>query len=336
MFFGLEAFAGSGVEGTQDGPVASAMFDMPSWIAASPTGAIYVTETFSNGLRKIENGIVSTLASRTNGNADDPLSTALFRGPSGIVSDRTGNLYLGDQDNHRIRRIDVSGHVTTAAGPTGDELLYGWVDELMEIALFTRPMALAIDADDSTIYLTEHNRIRRFPLRFTPSIGVMAVRTVAAVGIQGFADGPPTVAQFSRPVGLAVTPTGDLFVADTGNHRIRRISPSGVVTTIAGNGIAASPGDPSQFLDGLPALQATFEGPFGLAVDPSGMVWVADGTHVRMYSPLSNTVSTACSDQGLHRQPIKFKNAFGGIALAGGKILVAASNQILALTPHED
>ena len=133
MFFGLEAFAGSGVEGTQDGPVASAMFDMPR-IAASPTGAIYVTETFSNGLRKIENGIVSTLASRTNGNADDPLSTVLFRGPSGIVSDRTGNLYLGDQDNHRIRRIDVSGHVTTAAGPTGDELLYGWVDELMEIA----------------------------------------------------------------------------------------------------------------------------------------------------------------------------------------------------------
>jgi DNA-binding beta-propeller fold protein YncE len=260
----------------------------------------------------------------------------LFRGPSGIVSDRMGNLYVGDQNNHRIRKIDVSGVVTTAAGPTGDQLLYGWVDELMEIALFTRPMALAIDADDSTIYLTEHNRIRRFPLRFTPSIGVMAVRTVAAVGIQGFADGPPPVAQFSRPVGLAVTPAGDLFVADTGNHRIRRVSPAGVVTTVAGNGIAASPTDPSRFLDGQPALQTSFEGPFDLAVDPSGMVWVADGSHVRIYSPLSNTVSTACSDQGLHQQPIKFNNAFGGIALSGGKILVAASNQILALTPHED
>ena len=336
MFFELETFAGTGVQGTQDGPAAEAMLDTPSWIASAPTGAVYVTETFSNGIRKIENGMVSTLTSRADGNADGPLSTALFRGPSGIVSDRMGNLYVGDQNNHRIRKIDVSGVVTTAAGPTGDQLLYGWVDELMEIALFTRPMALAIDADDATIYVTEHNRIRRFPLRFTPSVGVMAVRTVAAVGIQGFADGPPTVAQFSRPVGLAVTPAGDLFVADTGNHRIRRVSPAGVVTTVAGNGIAASPTDPSQFLDGRPALQASFEGPFGLAVDPSGMVWVADGSHVRMYSPLSNTVSTACSDQGLHQQPIKFNNAFAGIALSGGKILVSASNQILALTPHED
>ena len=66
------------------------------------------------------------------------------------------------------------------------------------------------------------------------------------------------------------------------------------------------------------------------------MVWVADGSHVRMYSPLSNTVSTACSDQGLHQQPIKFNSAFAGIALSAGKILVAASNQVLALTPHED
>ena len=138
MFFELETFAGTGVEGTQDGPVAIAMLDSPSWIASVPTGAVYVTETFSNGIRKIENGIVSTLTSRTDGNTDGPLPTALFRGPSGIVSDRMGNLYLGDQNNHRIRKIDVSGKVTTTAGPTGDQLLYGWVDELMEIALFTR------------------------------------------------------------------------------------------------------------------------------------------------------------------------------------------------------
>ena len=66
------------------------------------------------------------------------------------------------------------------------------------------------------------------------------------------------------------------------------------------------------------------------------MVWVADGSHVRMYSPLSNTVSTACSDQGLHQQPIKVDKAFAGIALLGAKILVAAANKILALTPHAD
>jgi DNA-binding beta-propeller fold protein YncE len=336
MFFELETFAGTGVNGMEDGPVASASFTMPSWLVATPTGTVYVTETFANGIRKIEGGMVSTLTSRTDGNADGPLSTALFRGPSGIVCDQAGNLYVGDQNNHRIRKIDVSGNVTTAAGPTGDQLLYGWVDELFELALFTRPMALAIDADDSTVYVTEHNRIRRFPLRFKTGVTLMAVRTVAAVGIEGFADGPPTVAQFNQPNGIAVTQTGDLFVADKHNHRIRRVSPSGMVTTVAGNGIAASPADQSQFLDGRPALQASFEGPFGLAVDPTGMVWVADGSHVRMYSPLSDTVSTVCSDKLVHLQPIKFDGAFVGIALSGGKILVTASNKILALTPQED
>ncbi|HEY7808429.1 MAG TPA: hypothetical protein VIC34_14620, partial [Croceibacterium sp.] len=113
MFFELETFAGTGVQGTQDGAAAVAMLDTPSWIASVPTGAVYVTETFSNGIRKIENGMVSTLTSRADGNADGPLSTALFRGPSGIVSDRMGNLYVGDQNNHRIRKIDVSGVVTT-------------------------------------------------------------------------------------------------------------------------------------------------------------------------------------------------------------------------------
>jgi DNA-binding beta-propeller fold protein YncE len=294
---------------------------------------VYVTETPSNGIRKIEGGIVSTLASRADGNADGPLSTALFRGPSGIVSDRAGNLYLGDQNNHRIRQIDLSGNVTTAAGPTGDQLLYGWVDELLELALFTRPMALAIDADDANIFLTEHSRIRRFPLRFATGVKNMSVRTVAAVGIEGFADGPPTIAQFSRSVGLAVTQTGDLLVGDSDNHRIRRVTSSGMVTTVAGNG--AAPSDPTQFLSDQPALEASFEGPFGIAIDQAGLVWIADGSHVRIYSPLTNTVSTACSDR-LHQQPITFENAFGGIALSSGKILVVAFSKVIALAPHED
>ena len=91
------------------------------WITVSPSGVVCVAETFWNGIRKIEGGIVSTLASRKDGNVDGPLSTALFSGPSGTVSDQAGNLYLVDQANHRIRKIDTSGNVTTVAGPSGPE-----------------------------------------------------------------------------------------------------------------------------------------------------------------------------------------------------------------------
>jgi len=335
MFFEVETFAGGDTEGQADGPVATATFQFPSWITVSPSGVVYVTETFPNGIRKIEDGVVSTLIGRDDGNTDGPLKTASFRGPSGIVSDRAGNLYIADQANHRIRMVSTSGVVTTLAGPSGDLLLRGWVDDLFDQSLFVRPEAIAIDATNANLYIAESARIRRIPLVFQSGVDVKAVRTLAAVGIQGFADGPPTTAQFNSPRGLAVMQTGDLLVADTKNFRIRRVAPSGVVTTVAGDGTAASPTDSSEFLDNRPALQARFERPSGLAVDPSGMVWIADGSHVRMYSPLANTVSTVCSDRRLHQQPIKFDRALG-IAVLGGKVFVVDANRIRILTPHED
>jgi DNA-binding beta-propeller fold protein YncE len=340
MFFEVETFAGTGAEGTEDGPVATATFNRPTWLTVTPSGVIYVAETFHNGIRKIENGVVSTLTNRAHGTLDGPLSTASFSGPSGIVSDRAGNLYIADQGNHRIRKIDTSGDVTTIAGPSGREQLRGWVDDLLrvsdhDVALFSRPKAMAIDASDANLYVVEHHRIRRLPLRFQPGVTILESSTLAAVGIKGFADGPAPVAQFANPLGLAVTQTGDLLVADTGNFRIRRVTPSGMVTTLAGDGVAAVPTDHVQFADGRPALQARFERPSGLAVDQAGTVWVSDRSHVRMYFPLANTVATACTDSGSHQEPLKFTNATS-IALSGDKIFVVDGNKIVRLTPHED
>lgn len=340
MFFEVETFAGTGADGTDDGPVTTATFNGPNWLAVSPSGVVYVAETFHNGIRKIEGGVVSTLASRVHGNVDGPLSTALFSGPSGIVSDQAGNLYVADQGNHRIRKIDTSGNVTTVAGPSGREQLRGWVDDLLrvadhQVALFSRPKAIAIDATDANLYVAEHNRIRRIPLRFQAGVTTIESSTLAAVGIKGFADGPAPVAQFANPLDLAVTQTGDVLVADTGNCRIRRVTPSGMVTTLAGDGVPAVPSDQAQFADGRPALSARFERPSGVAVDQAGTVWVSDGTHVRMYSPLANTVSTACSDSGHHQEPIKFSRT-RSIAIWEGKIFVVDSNKIMLLTPHED
>ena len=133
-------------------------------------------------------------------------------------------------------------------------------------------MGIAIDAMSETLYVLEHHRIRSVPLFLSFGRTSTEVRTVAAVGIRGFADGPATLAQFNDPQDIAVTQTGDLFVADTGNFRIRRVTPSGMVTTVAGDGVPAVPTDEAQFADARPALSARFERPSGLAVDSTGMV----------------------------------------------------------------
>jgi DNA-binding beta-propeller fold protein YncE len=347
MHFVIETFAGTddfmGSEGDieanpGDGPVAQARLFLANQIAVTPSGVVYVTETLFNGIRKIENGIVSTLTSRTNGSTDGPLSQALFRGPTGIVSDRDGNLYIADQANHRIRKIDTSGSgsVTTVAGPSGTERTAGWMDALTDQALFSGPRAIALDASDRSLYVSEHDRIRKIPLVLfgVPGRTSLETRTVAALGLKGFADGPPLLAQFDQPLGLAVTQTGDLFVADTNNRRIRRVSPSGTVTTVAGDGADPGPNDAAHFADGQPAQQARFERPRGIAVDETGMVWVTDSKHLRMYHPRSNLVLTACSDPQ-HRKPIEF-GAATGIALSGGKIFVVDNGRVMLLTPHAD
>ncbi len=337
MHFDVSVFAGAGGVGQADGPKLTATFDHPDSIAVSPSGVVYVTEFLSNGIRKIEGDTVSTPGSRNRGTADGPWQTAaLFDGPQGIACDHNGNLYVADQVNHRIRKIDVTGNVTTIAGPFGtSERLQGWADGPAGGCLFNYPLGIDVDGTGGIIYVSEYHRIRCVPLSRDGM-----VYTVAAVGIPGFADGPATLAQFNQPLDLKVTQTGDLFVADSVNLRIRRVSPSGMVTTVAGDGVPALPYDKPQFADDRPALNARFELVSGLAVDPTGIVWLADGTHVRMYSPFTNTVSTACSDKG-HQHPIEFVYATG-IAFWEGNILVvdgpvgAAPNQIIQLTPIPD
>jgi DNA-binding beta-propeller fold protein YncE len=330
MFFTVATFAGAGGVGTADGPVGTAQFASPSAISVSPGGVVYVVEPVFNGIRKIESGIVSTLTRSKKGYADGPLGTALFNEPGAIVSDQAGNLYVTDTLNHRIRKIDTAGNVTTIAGPPGSEPLHGWADGPSPDVLFNYPTGIALDAAEGHIYVSELHRIRRIPFELDELIS-----TVAAVGIAGFADGPATLAQFSEPLDLAATQTGDLFVADTDNYRIRRVSPSGLVTTAAGDGVPAVPTDQPQFADNIPALNARFEAAIGVAIDPTGVVWVADYTHVRMYSPITNTVSTARSDQGSH-PPIEFEPG-GAVAIAilDKDILVVdqTANKIIRLTP---
>jgi sugar lactone lactonase YvrE len=176
--------------------------------------------------------------------------------------DSFGTVYVGDYNNQRIRKITAEGIVTTLAGNGTASSIDGTGTN----ATFNYPTGLTIDSA-LTVYVTEGNRIRKI----TPG-GVTS--TLAGSGTATFADGTGSNASFSNNWGVAVDPAGAVYVADRNNHRIRRITPAGVVSTLAGNGTTT-------FANGT-GTSATFNLPQGLAVDSGGIVYVADSSNHRI------------------------------------------------------
>jgi sugar lactone lactonase YvrE len=254
----------AGVSGSSDG-AGSATFNRPTGVAVDAGGNVYVADTNNNEIRKVTAaGIVSTLAglAGVSGGNDGTGSAASFNGPSGIVADATGNLYVADTLNHTIREVTPSGVVTTIAGLAG---VSGFVDATGSAARFHGPQGLALDAAGS-LYVadTNNNAVRKV----VTSNG--AVATLAGqAGVVGNADGTNSQAQFYYPSGIAVDATGNLYVVDTDNHTLRQITPLGAVSTPAG--LAGSSG----VADGVGSL-ARFDFPTGVAVDGAGDVYIAD------------------------------------------------------------
>lgn len=209
---------------------------------------------------------VVTVAGSSQGYADGPARSAAFNRPFGIAEYK-GTVYVADTGNNRIRRIDPSGQVTTFAGGTA-----GFTDGTGTEAQFNLPYGLAVD-HQGNLYIADcgNNAIRRIMPDGT-------VQTLAGNSAEGMADGPGKVAQFSQPLGVCVDSHGVVFVADTGNNRIRRISVGGQVSTLAG-------GDPG-LRDGE-GLSAQFYHPFGVSVDEQGALMVADtwNNAIRSVSP---------------------------------------------------
>ena len=227
---------------------------------------------------------VSTFAGSGNeGYANGTGIGASFYNPSGLAVDDSGNVYVADKYNHRIRKITSTGVVTTFAG-SGNA---AYSDGVGIAASFSEPTGIAID-NSGNLFVTDRNNHR---IRKITSAGV--VTTVAGSGDGTFQNGTGTAASFNLPSRIAVDNSGNLFVSDRGNLRIRKITSTGVVTSIAGSGLYG-------FADGDASL-ARFTEPNGIAVDDSGNVFVADGgdfgnARIRKITP-AGIISTIAGSQ---------------------------------------
>lgn len=254
----------AGVAGSANATGGSARFNSPSAIAVDRDGIRCVADTGNHVIRRITTfAQVSTLAGTAGqqGSTDAVGSAARFRSPAGIAADSAGNTYVADTGNHVIRKITGDGTVTTLAGTAGSP---GSANGTGSAARFNTPTGLAVDsAGDIYVCDTGNHLIRK-----VSSSGV--VTTVAgSAGSAGSTDGAAADARFNAPRGIAAGSAGILYVADTGNHAIRRIGTDGAVTTLAGSGGTSGTADGT-------AAAARFNGPRGITVDAAGVLHVAD------------------------------------------------------------
>jgi sugar lactone lactonase YvrE len=277
-------FAGHALSsGSVNGTGKTARFNYPAAVAADAAGNLYLADTDNHTLRRVDTtGVVTSIAGAagTPGAADGAGSAARFNEPSGVVVDVTGDIYIADTLNHTLRKVTAAGVVTTFAGTAGAS---GNTDGTGLAARFFGPQGLAIDgAGNLFVADTNNDTIRKVVLK------TGEVRTIAgAAGTAGSADGTGTGAQFNHPAGVAVDASGNLYVADTDNHVVRTIAPSGAVSTLAGRAGA------SGAADGIGSA-ATFDSPSAIAVDSSGSLYVADTGNftVRMIVPATRATST--------------------------------------------
>jgi sugar lactone lactonase YvrE len=271
----------AGTPGSADGAVATATFNSPSGVAVDGSGNVYVADSGNNTIRELvpSAGTVSTLAGTAGvpGDADGTGPLASFNLPTGIAVDNSGNVFVADSDNETIREVSPSGLVTTLAGAAG---LPGSSDGTGSAARFNAPMGLAASAGNLYVADSANNTIRA-------ALASGAVSTVAGTGSSGYVDGTASQARFLSPTGVAVDAGGNVYVADPAEEAIRRITPSGMVSTYAGGGASGS-------ADGT-GSGASFDGPNALAADAAGNLYVADTGNdtIRKIAPGGATTTLA-------------------------------------------
>ncbi|MDR0780783.1 MAG: IPT/TIG domain-containing protein [Pseudomonadales bacterium] len=248
-----------------------ARFKGPSGVAVDAAGNVYVADSDNHRIRKITSAGVSTLAGDGTADWRDHTSTnpypspARFKNPVGVAVDAAGNVLVTDNGNNRIRKITPVGVVSTLAGDGTP-------------GFFDYPFGIVVDAAGHVLVADYNNNLIR---KITPA-GV--VSRLAGDGTYGFADSAPNtnnplLAKFRYPAGVALDAAGNVLVADFNNNRIRKITPAGVVSTLAGDGTLGSADNTATNTN---PLQAQFRGPTGVAADAAGHIYVADAFNNRI------------------------------------------------------
>ncbi|MGH8024448.1 MAG: protein kinase domain-containing protein [Limisphaerales bacterium] len=306
----IVTFAGQpGTKGYADGPGRQALFRLPNNLAVDNAGNVYVADTANDVIRKITpSGLVTTIAgvAHSRGSADGPSRSARFWAPFGLALDAAGNIYVADTGNNTIRKITPAGIVSTIAGAAGQA---GNQDGIASAARFRNPWGVAVD-NIGNVYVADmsNDTIRKI----TPAGRVYTFAGQA--GMSGNADGFGSGARFNNPFAVAVDGAGNVYVSDTANNAIRKITVSRVVTTLAGlPGYAGN-------TDGN-GSDARFWSPQGLTVDSAGNIYVADAANdaIRKITPMGVVTTLPLS-----MDKSSALNGPGGIAVdARGNLYVA-------------
>ena len=272
----ITTIAGTGEQGFggDGGPATQARLNYPYGVAVDGAGNLYIADRYNNRIRRVDStGTITTIAGTEkrgfSGDGGPAIQAPLFL-PTGVAVDGAGNLYIADQYNHRIRKVDSTGTITTIAG-TGERRFGGDGGPAIQAQL-DEPTGVVVDGAGN-LYIADlaNHRIRK-----VDSTGT--ITTIAGTGERGFGGdgGPATQAHLNYPYGGAVDGAGNLYIADLTNHRIRKVDSTGTITTFAGTGERGFGGD------GGPAIQAQLDAPSGVAVDEAGNLYIADWSNARI------------------------------------------------------
>lgn len=245
------------------------------------------------------------------GSADGMGTAASFYAPGGISMDASGNIYVGEAGNHDIRKITPAGLVTTFAG----NIAGGSLNGIGTAASFSSLQGIATDADGNVYVADSGNQLIR---KITPA-GV--VSTLAGSGVAGADNGPAASASFHSPIGVAVDAAGNVYVADVFNNMIRKITPNGIVSTLAGSG--------GRGYDNGAGATATFTSIKRIAVDGSGNVYVGDFTTIRKITPdgvVSTLAGRSTPEIGGHDTIVDGKGSEASFSVADGISVDGAGN----------
>ena len=283
----IQTAAGIGIQGYSGdgGPATSALLHLPTGVALDTTGNLFIADSGNFRIRKVAtNGTISTIAgngTRGYSGGGGQAGSAELNGPAGLATDSAGNLFIADNFNQRVFKVTPGGVISTIAGNGTPG--YSGDGGPATTAQLNEPWGVAVDSAGN-LFIADlvNNRIRK-----VTTDGV--IHTVAGMGAAGYSGdgGPATMAQLNYPVGVTVDSSGNLFIADSGNNRVRKVATGGTIGTVVGNGVPGFVGD------GAAANLAELDKPTGIAVDRLGNLFISDhgNNRIRKVTP-DGTIKT--------------------------------------------